>query len=60
MGGKDDEILEEGLESFLQSVQRQIGTVCEEITRAYLRDEPSPGRLVAAERAAMIMAAQQQ
>jgi uncharacterized alpha-E superfamily protein len=47
-------------EPFLHSVQRQIGAVGEAITRAYLRDEPSPGRLVAAERAAMIMAAQQQ
>jgi uncharacterized alpha-E superfamily protein len=55
-----DEILEEGLEPFLQGVQRQINAVGEEITRTYLRDEPSPGRLVAAERAAMIMAAQQQ
>jgi uncharacterized alpha-E superfamily protein len=55
-----DEILAEGLDSFLRDVQARIAAVCEEITRTYLRDEPSPGRLVAAERAAMIMAAQQQ
>jgi uncharacterized alpha-E superfamily protein len=55
-----DEILAEGLDSFLRDVQARIAAVCEAITRTYLRDEPSPGRLVAAERAAMIMAAQQQ
>ena len=55
-----DEILEEGLEPFLNDVQHRIHTVSECVTAGYLRDEPQPGRLVAVARAAMIMAAQQQ
>ena len=55
-----DEVLEEGLEPYLTSVQHRIGVVSERVTRGYLRDEPQPGRLVAVARAAMIMAAQQQ
>jgi uncharacterized alpha-E superfamily protein len=55
-----DEVLEEGLESFLEDVEHRIQVVSEHITAGYLRDEPQPGRLVAVARAAMIMAAQQQ
>jgi uncharacterized alpha-E superfamily protein len=55
-----DEVLEEGLEAFLQDVQGRIVHVSEEITRSYMRAEPQPGRLVGVARAAMIMAAQQQ
>jgi hypothetical protein len=55
-----DEILEEGLETFLTDVQNRIATVSDHVTRGYLRDEPQPGRQVALARAAMIMAAQQQ
>lgn len=54
-----DEVLEQGLPEFLDDVQRRIATVYEHVTAAYLRDEPRAGRLVAAARAAMIMAAQQ-
>jgi uncharacterized alpha-E superfamily protein len=55
-----DEILEEGLERYLEDVQHRIHVVSEHVTAGYLRDEPQPGRLVAVARAAMIMAAQQQ
>jgi len=55
-----DEVLEEGLESFLEDVQHRIQVVSEHVTAGYLRDEPQPGRLVAVARAAMIMASQQQ
>lgn len=55
-----DEVLEEGLEAFLEDVQHRIQVVSEHVTAGYLRDEPQPGRLVAVARAAMIMATQQQ
>jgi uncharacterized alpha-E superfamily protein len=55
-----DEVLEEGLEAFLEDVEQRIRIVSEHITAGYLRDEPQPGRLVAVARAAMIMAEQQQ
>ena len=55
-----DEVLEEGLQPYLTSIQNQIAGISEHVTRGYLRDEPQPGRLVAVARAAMIMAAQQQ
>jgi uncharacterized alpha-E superfamily protein len=55
-----DEVMEEGLATFLAGVQTRIAAVSDQVTRAYLRDEPQPGRLVAVARAAMIMAAQQQ
>jgi uncharacterized alpha-E superfamily protein len=55
-----DEVLEEGLEPFLEDVQHRVQVVSEHVTAGYLRDEPQPGRLVAAARAAMIMATQQQ
>jgi uncharacterized alpha-E superfamily protein len=55
-----DEVLEEGLEAFLEDVQHRVQVVSEHVTAGYLRDEPQPGRLVAVARAAMIMATQQQ
>lgn len=55
-----DEVLEEGLESFLEDIQHRVQVVSEHVTAGYLRDEPQPGRIVAVARAAMIMAAQQQ
>ncbi|MBI3968237.1 MAG: alpha-E domain-containing protein [Chloroflexi bacterium] len=55
-----DEVIESGLQSFLEWVQAQIAIVSDQLTLTYLRDEPQPGRLVAVSRAAMIMAAQQQ
>lgn len=55
-----DEILEGGLEPFLEDIRQRVQTVSEHVTAGYLRDEPQPGRLVAVARAAMIMASQQQ
>jgi len=55
-----DEVLEEGLEAFLEDIEYRIRVVSEHVTAGYLRDEPQPGRIVAVARAAMIMAAQQQ
>jgi uncharacterized alpha-E superfamily protein len=55
-----DEVLEEGLEPFLEDIAQRIRIISEHITAGYLRDEPQPGRIVAVARAAMIMAAQQQ
>ena len=55
-----DEVLEEGLHTYLAGVQNRITTVSDHVTRSYLRDEPQAGRVVAVARAAMIMAAQQQ
>ncbi|MGE3269656.1 MAG: alpha-E domain-containing protein [Chloroflexota bacterium] len=55
-----DEVLEAGLEPFLEDIQHRVRVVSEHVTAGYLRDEPQPGRLVAVARAAMIMASQQQ
>jgi uncharacterized alpha-E superfamily protein len=55
-----DEVLEQGLGTVLDRVQREIALVCDHVTRAYLRSEPQGQRVVAAERAAAIMAGQQQ
>src|SRR5688572_14746484 len=55
-----DEILLDGLHAYLADVQNRIATISEFITRRYMRDDPQAPRLVAAARAAMIMAAQQQ
>ncbi len=55
-----DEVLEGGLEPFLEDIQHRVQVVSEHVTAGYLRDEPQPGRLVAVARAAMIMATQQQ
>jgi uncharacterized alpha-E superfamily protein len=55
-----DEIFEQGLEPFVEEIQRAIAIVAEEVAATYLRDQPQPGRLVGVARAAMLMAAQQQ
>jgi uncharacterized alpha-E superfamily protein len=55
-----DEVLEDGLATYLTDVRHQIALVSEHVTRGYLRHEPGPGRLVAVARAAVLMAAQQQ
>jgi uncharacterized alpha-E superfamily protein len=55
-----DEILEAGLQQYLNDVQEEIARICDHLTRVYLRDEPQPGRLVGVARAAMLMAEQQQ
>jgi uncharacterized alpha-E superfamily protein len=55
-----DEVFERGLEGFLGDIQLLIAQASDELSATYLRDEPVPGRLVGVERAAMIMAAQQQ
>jgi uncharacterized alpha-E superfamily protein len=55
-----DEVLEEGLRTFLRDVHRRISDVAEQVTRTYLRDEAAPSRTVGVARAAMIMAQQQQ
>ena len=55
-----DEVLEEGLHTYLADVQHRIAAVSELVTQGYLRYEPRPGRLMPIARAAMLMAAQQQ
>ncbi|MBM2810304.1 MAG: hypothetical protein HW416_1063 [Chloroflexi bacterium] len=55
-----DEVLDEGLHTFLLDTRARIGQVADQVTRTYLRDEPDSGKLVGVARATMIMAAQQQ
>ena len=55
-----EEVLGAGLPRYLAGVQARIRGVIDQVTRAYLRQEPQPPRQVALARAAMIMAAQQQ
>jgi uncharacterized alpha-E superfamily protein len=55
-----DEVLEFGLDEFLNEVQAGILRVSDAITHAYFRYEPQVGRHMAVARAAQIMAAQQQ
>ncbi len=55
-----DEVLEFGLEDFLEGIQGDIGQVSERLTRAFFRYAPQPGRNITIARAARIMAAQQQ
>jgi uncharacterized alpha-E superfamily protein len=55
-----DELLEYGLEAFLDEVQAGILRTSDTVTRAYFRYEPQVGRHMAVARAAQIMAAQQQ
>ncbi|MFN8524819.1 MAG: alpha-E domain-containing protein [Chloroflexota bacterium] len=54
-----DQILSRGLEEYLSDIQSRIATAADDITATYLRYEPQSGRVVAATRAAMIMAQQQ-
>jgi uncharacterized alpha-E superfamily protein len=55
-----DDIIEGGLQEFLNVVQRDLASVTDHVTRVYLRDEPHQGRLVGAARARRLMAEQQQ
>ncbi|MDQ3701918.1 MAG: alpha-E domain-containing protein [Chloroflexota bacterium] len=55
-----DEVLDEGLDSYLSDVQERIEVVAQRITHSYLRREPQTGRVVGIARAAMMMAGQQQ
>jgi uncharacterized alpha-E superfamily protein len=55
-----DEIIESGLQEYLNDVQRDLARVTDHVTRIYLRDEPHEGRLVGVARAIRLMAEQQQ
>jgi uncharacterized alpha-E superfamily protein len=55
-----DEIIEQGLDEFLQDVQTATAELTDSITREYFRFTPISGRQMAVARAAQIMAAQQQ
>jgi uncharacterized alpha-E superfamily protein len=55
-----DEILEQGLEQFLDMVQSSIAAASDELTATYLRDQPQATRLVGVARATVLMAEQQQ
>jgi uncharacterized alpha-E superfamily protein len=55
-----DEVLEAGLATTLDLVQRRIADVVDHVTRIYLRDQVEREHLMPANRAALIMAAQQQ
>jgi uncharacterized alpha-E superfamily protein len=55
-----DDIIEGGLQEYLNVVQRDLANVTDQVTRVYLRDEPHQGRLVGAARARRLMAEQQQ
>jgi uncharacterized alpha-E superfamily protein len=55
-----DEILEQGLEQFLDMVQSSIAAASDELTATYLRDQPQATRLGGVARATVLMAEQQQ
>jgi uncharacterized alpha-E superfamily protein len=55
-----DEIIESGLQAYLNDVQRDLARVTDHVTRIYLRDEPHEGRLLGVARAIRLMAEQQQ
>jgi uncharacterized alpha-E superfamily protein len=55
-----DEIIENGLQEYLNSVQRDLVRVTDHVTRVFLRDEPHQGRLAGVVRATRLMAEQQQ
>ena len=55
-----DEIIESGLQGYLNGVQRDLARVTDHVTRVYLRDEPHEGQLVGVARAIRLMAEQQQ
>src|SRR4051812_39872544 len=46
-----DEIIEGGLQCYLDEVQRDLARVTDHVTRVHLRDEPHEGRLVGVARA---------
>lgn len=55
-----DEIIENGLQEYLNAVQRDLARVTDHVTRVYLRDEPRQDQLVGVARATRLMAEQQQ
>jgi len=55
-----DEIIENGLQAYLNGVQRDLARVTDHVTRVYLRDEPHEGRLLGVARAIRLMAEQHQ
>jgi uncharacterized alpha-E superfamily protein len=55
-----DEIMEEGLSSYLRDVERRIERLADLLTTERMRNDIRPGRLVGVARAAQLMAAQQQ
>jgi uncharacterized alpha-E superfamily protein len=55
-----DEIIKNGLEDYLNDVQRDLARVTDHVTRVYLRDEPHEARLGGVARAIRLMAEQQQ
>ena len=55
-----DEVIEDGLVNFLDGLHRGVADVAEQVTKTYLRDESLSMRAEGVERAALIMAAQQQ
>ena len=55
-----DEIIEGGLQEYLDGVQRGLARVTDDVTRVFLRDEPHHGRFAGVARARRLMAEQQQ
>lgn len=55
-----DEILEMGLEPFLDTVQSSIAATSDQLTATYLRDQPQAASLAGVARATVLMAEQQQ
>jgi uncharacterized alpha-E superfamily protein len=55
-----DELIEAGLREFLEDLQARIAAASDQVTALYLSDLPLRSEPAAAERAAMIMALQQQ
>jgi uncharacterized alpha-E superfamily protein len=55
-----DELIEAGLRDFLEDLQARIAAASDQVTAVYLTDLPLRSEPAAAERAAMIMALQQQ
>jgi uncharacterized alpha-E superfamily protein len=55
-----DEILDIGLEEFLDTVQSSIAAASDQLTATYLRDQPQAASLAGVARATVLMAEQQQ
>jgi hypothetical protein len=55
-----DELIEAGLREFLEDLQARIAAASDQVTALYLSDLPLRSEPAAAERAALIMALQQQ
>lgn len=58
--GAVDEILEQGFDEFLGTLQSALAAVSDQLTATYLRDQPQSSRLGGVARAAVLMAEQQQ